>query len=122
MGMISNGRDEPGWVVAGWAFEGYLDHVLAEVREDPATALAVEQAIAVDGLHLQLQDRVTAECLCPVLVRGADEVISGVRLVRVAGRTLDDRSQEQFRGAVAELRTLFARWWPADVPSETDPL
>jgi len=114
MGVISNDKD--GWGVAGWAFRGYLDHVLAEVRDDPALAYVLEQAMALDGLHLSLKNPVDVQRLRPVLVRVADEVISGVRRVRVEGRMLDDRSQDQFREAVTELRALFARWWPADVP------
>ena len=113
MGVISNGDDEDAWVLARWAFQGYLDHVLAEVGEDPPLAYVVNQAIALDGLHLQRKDVDTVQRLRPVLVQVADEVISGVRRVHVEGRILDDKSQEQFRRAVTELRTLFARWWPS---------
>jgi hypothetical protein len=115
MGVISNGPEHV-WLVARWAFRGYLDHVLAEVRDDPALADAVEAAIDFDGLLLDTTDLAIVERLRPVLVHVADEVVSGVRRVHVEGRILDDKSQEQFREAVAELRTMFARWWPAYVP------
>ena len=117
MGVISNGSDaEHVWHVARWAFRGYLHHVLPELRYDRALTDVVELAIDFDGLHLDLADPVAVERLRPVLVRVADEVISGDRHVRVAGRVLDDRSQEQFRQAVAQLRTMFEHWWPTAIP------
>ena len=107
MGSIRIEATRPPWVVARWAFAGYLEHVLAEVRNDAALAHAVEQAMALDGLHLTLVDRDVAERLGPVLLRVADEVIAGTRTARVEGRELDARSQEQFRRAVGELRPLL---------------
>src|SRR4051812_18145057 len=109
-GVISN-DDEHGWKVAGWGFQGYLGHVLAEVRYDRALVDTVQTAIACHGLHLDHIDHVTLERLRPVLLRIADAVISGVRHVQVDGRTLDAGRQDQFRRAVGELRELFTQWW-----------
>jgi len=110
-GVISH--DQDGWRVAGWAYRGYLNYVLAEVRHDRALADAVELAISFQGLHLPLEDQVADQRLRPILVRVADEVIEGARPVSVDGRILDARSQDQFRQAVAELRALFTSWWTA---------
>lgn len=107
MGAISVGGDHLPWVVARWAFKGYVDQVLGEVRDDPDLAYAVEQALALDGLHLALTDPAVLRRLLPVLHRVADEVVSGTRPVSVEGRILDERSQEQFRKAVAELRSML---------------
>ncbi|HEU5218533.1 MAG TPA: hypothetical protein VFU23_07730 [Gemmatimonadales bacterium] len=97
------------WGVAGWAFDGYLDHVLAEVGDDPELRYIVEQAMALNGLHIERQGPRQLERLAPILLRVADEVVAGSRSVRVEGRTLDDRSQIQFRRAVEELRILLRR-------------
>jgi hypothetical protein len=108
MGAINVGNGRGPWVVAGWAFRGYLQHVLAEVRDDPELGYLVEQAMALDGLHLPLKDTESVHRLAPVLLRVADEVVSGARPVHIEGRLLDERSQEQFREAVAELRAMLA--------------
>jgi hypothetical protein len=108
MGAINVGNEHPPWVVARWAFRGYLDYVLAEVRDDEVLSYAVEKALALDGLHLPLIDATIAQRLGPVLIRVADEVVSGSRPARVLGRILDDASQAQFRQAVAELRCMLA--------------
>ena len=107
MGAINVGGGRGPWVVAGWAFRGYLDQVLAEVRGDPALASTVEEALALKGLHLPLTDPAVVRRLVPVLLRVADEVVRGARPVRADGRLLDDVSQEQFRHAVAELRAIL---------------
>jgi hypothetical protein len=112
MGAIN--VDEVGrWVVARWAFQGYLEHVLAAVRQDPDLAHAVEEAIALDGLHLSLTDPASAERLGPILLLIADDVVDGRRDACVEGRILDDASQEQFRQAVRELRGMLRHRWPS---------
>jgi hypothetical protein len=94
-------------VVAGWAFRGFLDEVLAEVRGDPDLVYSIEKALALDGLHLPRLDSAVVRRLAPVLSRVADDVVTGARPVRANGRVLDDDSQEQFRRAVAELRAIL---------------
>ena len=108
MGAIGIGDEHGPWVVARWAFQGYLEQVLTEVEGDAPLAHAVEEALALDGLHLHLTDPAVVRRLLPVLRRVADEVVSGARPARVDGRTLDERSQAQFRQAVAELGALLA--------------
>ena len=107
MGVIDVGGGQAAWGVAGWAFRGYLNEVLAEVRHDPGLAYAIEQALALDGLHLPLLDPAVVRRLVPALIRVADEVVRGGRPVRANGRVLDRDSQTQFRDAVAELRALL---------------
>ena len=109
MGAINVGGGHRPWVVAGWAFRGYLDQVLAAVRGDSALTYTVEKALALDGLHFPRIDPAVVRRLVPVLLRVADEVVSGSRPARSEGRILDDRSQEQFRQAVAELRAILSR-------------
>ena len=111
MGAINIGNGHPPWVVARWAFQGYLDYVLEEVRDDEVLTYVVAEALALDGLHLPLTDATIVQHLGPVLLRVADEVMSGARPARVEGRLLDDASQEQFRQAVAELRCILATQW-----------
>jgi len=108
MGAINVGNEHPPWVVARWAFQGYLEYVLEEVRNDEVLTFVVEEALALDGLHLPLTDATIVQRLCPVLLRVADDVVSGARPARVEGRLLDDASQAQFRQAVEELRCLLA--------------
>jgi hypothetical protein len=95
------------WGVAGWAFNGFLDHVLEELS-DADLRYVVQQAMALNGLHFHLEPETKAR-LIPIVVRVAEEVTDGKRLVSVEGRVLDERSQEQFRGAVAKLRDLALR-------------
>jgi hypothetical protein len=108
MGAINIGNGHLPWVVARWAFQGYLDFVLEEVLDDEVLTYVVEEALALDGLHLPLTDATIVQRLGPVLIRVADEVMSGARPARVVGRVLDDASQAQFRQAVAELRCMLA--------------
>jgi hypothetical protein len=107
MGAISFVDEGQSWVVAGWAFRGYLAHVLKEVSHDPDLRDTLEQAMALDGLHFSLTGPAVAVRLAPVMLRVADEVVAGVRLASVEGRVLDAGSQLQFREAVAELRSLL---------------
>lgn len=111
MGVISFGEQpEEDWAVARWAFRGYLEHVKEGAGDDDELAYCLEQAIALDGLHLPLTDQSVVARLNSVLARVADEVIAGKRLVRVDGRILDERSQVQFRETVGELRALIRRY------------
>ena len=107
MGAINVDGGHKPWVVAGWAFRGYLEQVLAEVSRDPDLTYTVEEALALDGLHLPMLDAALARRLRPMLMRVAEEVVSGARPVRANGQVLDSRSQEQFRRAVAELRAIL---------------
>lgn len=113
MGAINVGDERGPWVVARWAFQGYLDHVLAEVCGDPSLAYVIEEALALDGLHIPLTDVAIARRLAPILLRVADEVVNGSRPVRVDGRVLGEHDQQQFRDAVTELRTMLSRWLSA---------
>ena len=108
MGAINVGGGHKPWVVAGWAFRGYLEQVLAEVRRDPDLTYTVEEALALDGLHLPMLDAAIARRLLPTLMRVADEVVAGARPIRANGRLLDNGSQEQVRRAVAELRSTLS--------------
>jgi hypothetical protein len=107
--------ERDGWVVARWVFRGYLDHVLAELHDDPELTSVVEQAIALDGLHLPLRQPAVVRRLAPVLQQVAEEVVSGARpVIGVDGRALDESYQQGFRRAVAELRAILAAVSPGD--------
>ncbi len=115
MPSISVGREESeGWVVARWAYCGILEHVQEEVREDYDLHYCVEEAIALDGLHLDLLESGLTSRLVSVLLRVANEVVAGSRAVRVDGRTLDEPSQAQFRKSVGDLRSLLQRHYSAN--------
>lgn len=103
-GVVSFDDSESTWLMAGWAFNGFLHHVQTELKTEPHLQDLVRRAMALHGLHLQLLVPEDAERLLPVLLRVSDEVVAGKRLVRVEGRVLDGRSQKQFRVAVADLR------------------
>jgi hypothetical protein len=108
MGAINVGGGHAPWVVAGWAFRGFLNLVLKEVQNDSILAYTIEEAIALDGLHLPLIEPAVVRRLAPVMLRVAGEVASGARPVCAEGRTLDSNSQKQFRQAVAELRAILS--------------
>jgi len=107
MGVIIVGAEHEPWMVARWAFRGYLEHVLAEVSRDKELTFAIEEALALDGLHLPLLDPAVVRRLMPTLVRVAEEVVRGERQVQANGLILRGSSQDQFRQAVAELREIL---------------
>jgi hypothetical protein len=71
-GVISFGPEpEQVWgPVAGWAFNGFLHHVLEELSDADLRYL-VQQAMALNGLHLELEPETKAR-LIPVVLRVAD--------------------------------------------------
>src|SRR5687767_11853076 len=76
MGVISFGEEKKDdWVVARWAFCGYLEHVRDEVKGDSELEFFIDQAMALDGLHLTLLAPSIRERLTPVLRFVADEVV-----------------------------------------------
>ena len=109
MPAITFSNDEDSWVVARWVFCGYLDYVHGEVSHESDLAQIVEEAMALDGLHLSLLERNIAERLAPVLLRVASDVVAGKRAARVEGRVLDTKSQAQFQEAVDNLRAMLWR-------------
>jgi len=114
---IGDGQDEM-WMVARWAFCGYLEHVKNEVEGDQDLELTVDRAIALDGLHLTLLDESILQRLVPVLCQVADQIVAGRRKARVEGRgVLDERSQTQFREAVEQLRGLLQQHLPSKMPT-----
>lgn len=111
MPSISFGEGERNtWMVARWAYRGLLDHARRAVTGDAALEYAIDEAQALDGLHLGLTDDRVARRLVPILIGVADRVVAGELPVRVEGRRLDDRSQAQFREAVEELRPMLRRY------------
>ncbi len=95
------------WVVARWAFSAYMAHVRDEVHNDPVLLKTLDTALALDGLHLSLEDRNITDRLTPILLRVADEVVEGLRPGRVGAHALDQKSQEQFQEAVRGLREFL---------------
>jgi hypothetical protein len=61
----------------------------------------------VIGLHFTLLPASLSARLLPPMLAVADGIIAGGVSVAVEGRALDERSQEQFRDAVRELRELL---------------
>lgn len=94
------------WLVARWAFLGFLEQV-RETITDVGLRGTIEQAMALDGLHLHTLTEKERARLVPALLAVADEFIAGKRRLRVEGRTLDDDSQAQVREALVELRDLL---------------
>ena len=114
MPSISVDQNLEPWVFARWVFRGYLDHVCAEVRDDVELTYVLEEALALDGLHLPLGDATMVQRLGPILLRVAEDVVNGKRLAHTEERVLDERSQAQFRCAVALLRSMLAVRWSHD--------
>jgi len=111
MPSITIGNEAEGtWMVARWAFCAYLQHVEEEIRGDGDLELTIEKAMALDGLHLALQDGQIVRRLIPVLRCVAAEIVDARRDARVDGRVLDEGSQAQFREAVGELRDILDKY------------
>ncbi|NVB39973.1 hypothetical protein G6O69_19165 [Pseudenhygromyxa sp. WMMC2535] len=80
-----------------------------EVGNDDELLYCVDQAVALDGLHLSLLEKTVAERLRPVLIRIADEAAVGNRPVSAGDRVLDSKSQLQFQNSTAELASMLKR-------------
>ncbi len=72
MAAISIPHSDP-WVVARWAFRRLLERA-AERLHDPADVQALEQAIALDGLHFDLLDQAQASRLAVALEVASDQL------------------------------------------------
>jgi len=81
---------------------------MADCSDDEETRLLFERAIALDGLHFYLLEPEEARKARRALLRAARRAANGeLPKVEVAGRILDERSQEQFRVAAGELVNLL---------------
>jgi hypothetical protein len=96
MAVIAVPNYEP-VVVARWAFRQLLERLAAEVDVE-GDAYAVEQAMALDGLHFELLDADQANRLARRLAKVADEL--RLELLRAPG---DDQRDREFTEVLADL-------------------
>jgi hypothetical protein len=111
MAVISFDSRGEDWLVARWAYKGFLAHARRAVAGDRELEGTIDQAAAFDGLHFEHIDDEAAQRLLPVLVEVAGHVVAGRLLVSVEGRVLDERSQGQFREGVGRLGAMLERYW-----------
>lgn len=108
MAVVSFGEHEDEvWLAARWAFSGFLGAVREKCLGDRDLEFAIDEAIALDGLHLTLLDGAIVKRLSPKLRGVAAEIIAGQLPALQEGRVLDAGSQEQYRGAIQELLGLI---------------
>jgi hypothetical protein len=103
MAVVSllNGFD---WLVARWVYRALLAEAARDFEEDSDFQYAVNQAIALDGLHLDLEEPQTAQRLLSALSSAASRIVDGSGSpAAVEGRVLDPISQDQYRKAAREL-------------------
>lgn len=96
MAVIALPNYEP-TILSRWAYRSLLER-LADDTENEDDANAVRQAIALDGLHLDLLDRDQAVRLAERLARVADEL--RLELLRTPS---DDPRDLEFAEALGEL-------------------
>jgi hypothetical protein len=77
MAVISVPESEP-WMVARWAFRMVMEHAIQALDDDGDIA-AVRQAVAIDGLHLDLLPPDQAARLARALEHTAGEVRTELR-------------------------------------------
>jgi hypothetical protein len=104
MAVISVPRSEP-WVVARWAFREVLEHVLDKL-DDELDIRATEQALALDGLHLNLLPKDQALRLAHVLEGVSEEL--RVSLLDSPGADPRDRELADYLNTLeARLREVY---------------
>lgn len=100
MAAVSIPHNDP-WIVARWAFRRLMERTaFALSREDDKRA--VEQALALDGLHFDLLDPQQARRIARAMEVAADEL----RLELVTNDQTDLRDTE-FAEALAVLEMLL---------------
>lgn len=97
MAVISVPFDEP-WIVSRRAFRFLLKHVMSE-ELSAEDRYAIEQAIALDGLGLDLKEPAQRTRLAKVIGRVADQV----RLDLHNGSLDFEDPHNEFPGLLAEL-------------------
>jgi len=112
MGVISFASEDDGrdWVKAGWVFRGVLVHARGRCAGDSELVRAIDEAMALDGLHLPMLAAGVSRRLLPVLAGVVDDIGEGALHAEVEGRVLDAVSQDQFREATQQLRMLIAAY------------
>jgi hypothetical protein len=102
MAVITVPRSEP-WVVARWAFRTLLERVRAELPGE-ADRYAIDEAIALDGLHLELQPSDQALRLANALT-----AVAGELRTELAQRPSDDERDQQLATYLARLEADVRR-------------
>jgi hypothetical protein len=102
MAVITVPRSEP-WVVARWAFRTLLERVRAEVPGE-ADQYAIDQAIALDGLHLDLKPSDQAVRLANALT-----AVTGELRTELAQRPGDDERDQELVAYLAKLEADVRR-------------
>jgi hypothetical protein len=97
------------WLKARWAVSRFLEDVIASHPEDRLLCFKLEQAMALDGLHLDLQEEAFAERILAALKYVAQATVEGRLGVCVRGKVLEPEDQRQYVESVTELLELINR-------------
>jgi hypothetical protein len=104
-GFIQISKDRS-WSSANWVYAGLLNHVIANLRDNPAAAQQVEQCKWMQSLNLswfEQDDPLLAAVVLKALKSTSTQVEQGKVKCELDGRILDDASQRQFIESVSEL-------------------
>lgn len=103
--------DNKRWEVSNWVYWNLMDHVLALVKETPASFQFIERCKWMQGLDIpvmKVDEHVIANEVLTALMSAARNISSGVVTATVDGRVLDEESQRQFREAAHELTIMLS--------------
>jgi hypothetical protein len=107
MAVIGFRYPDQGWVVARWAFRQILDDVASQFPDDHQMKQQFEQAIALDGLHLDLLSPEVADKIADCICRVATGILNGSIHSTVTDRYPDARTPEMYReGLLSLVRSL----------------
>ena len=114
MGVITYSNSKESWVVARWAFRQFLQDLSRQHQDDIEITRKIEQAAALDGIHLELIDAVLASKILEGIRRTATGIHSGSICSTVVENYPDPESQQMYHEGISELVKLLESWSKLD--------
>ncbi len=106
MAIVSISK-EKGWLVARWAFKRFFEDLLLNHPGDDVFRYEVKQAMALDGLHLDLVETNLREELCHAIISTARATLKGGAPGLRWDEGLDADGQVMYRSAVGDLLQMI---------------
>ena len=103
MAVIGFHYPDQGWVAARWAFRQILDDVVSQFPDDFEMKHQFEQAIALDGLHLDMLAIEVADKIAGRICHVATGILNGSIHSSVKEHYPDSATQEIYREGLRSL-------------------
>ena len=108
MAVISfSARKDEIWVAARWALRELLADVSAQYPDDRQMAEKFKEAVALDGLHLDLLDPSLAQRITRALGLVVDGVLDGSIKSGISVRYPDAQTLEAYREGLLGLKAVL---------------